>query len=441
MPLHWRDIATTDLSSLNLLYCNPPPPFTFSVGTVGETSVTFNWSLVPDASKYRVEYRSTFTNGWVVDDDTLTGTSHTVDRLTCGTTFLFWMRAYGSGTTYAADWSHPSLTLSETTTECLTPVFDEESYAYELLARNAGVGTVVGTVTAVDPNDDTVTYSITGGNEVNKFRIGGSTGAITVAGAFTDTSVDSYVLTVQASDGTNTGTATVEIAVLHPAISLVDIPESMVKRDLAHFTVRADNLDPSLSYRVTLTRSGTGIVFHNMECGYTAQEVTIPTGDTSYARSFPLHACDTPGGTVTATLLQGETTVATATQAVSVTEPTTPRLPSIEILGLESSMQEGARDGFVVRTFYLDLAQSYSVRVTTDSANLGFDAGCADRQRDVPGRPRPPGRGTGGLGRRGHGTGDGGGGALGRTEWLDMARRTVRGRRRLDTSDPQGSAP
>ena len=37
LPLHWRDIATHDLNSLNLLYCAPTPPDSFSIGTPGGT--------------------------------------------------------------------------------------------------------------------------------------------------------------------------------------------------------------------------------------------------------------------------------------------------------------------------------------------------------------------------------------------------------------------
>ena len=206
IPLHWRDIATNDVSSLNLLYCAPPPPENFNIGTPGETSVTASWSAVPGASKYRVEYYSTHKAG-VGIGDTLTRTSHTVQRLACETRYQFWVRAQGSGTTYADGWSTLSRARLGTTTECVSPMFDEESYAYELLARNANVGTV----TATDPNDDTATYSIIGGNEAGKFAIGRTTGEITVAGSL-DPATLSYTLTVEASDGTNTGTAEVEIA-------------------------------------------------------------------------------------------------------------------------------------------------------------------------------------------------------------------------------------
>ena len=170
-------------------------------------------------------------------------------------------------------------------------------------------------------------YSITAGNGAGKFAIGRSTGEITVIGSLDASTASSYTLTVQASDGSNTGTATVEITVLPPTIPLTEVPETMVQWDLEQFTVGAESLDPSLEYRMRTEASGGGIVFHRTTCGYTAQEVVIPAGNTSYYRPYPLHACATAGGTVTATLLQGNTTLATASQAVAVTEPTTPGCP------------------------------------------------------------------------------------------------------------------
>ena len=110
-------MATNDLSSLNLsLYCEPPAPEYLSAGAAGENSVALSWSAVGNASRYRVEYRSG--GPWTVDDDTITGTSHTVDGLACGSKHLFWVRAYGSGTVYAAAWSEPSVTMVASTSTC-----------------------------------------------------------------------------------------------------------------------------------------------------------------------------------------------------------------------------------------------------------------------------------------------------------------------------------
>ena len=117
IPIGLKDVATNDLSALNLsLYCEPPAPEYLSAGAAGENSVALSWSAVGNASRYRVEYRSG--GPWTVDDDTITGTSHTLDGLACGRTHLFWVSAYGSGTVYAAAWSEHSAPLTESTSTC-----------------------------------------------------------------------------------------------------------------------------------------------------------------------------------------------------------------------------------------------------------------------------------------------------------------------------------
>ena len=56
----------------------------------------------------------------VTDDDTITGTTHTVDGLTCESEYRFLVSAYASGTEYAEAWSDAAW-LSETTGECTGP--------------------------------------------------------------------------------------------------------------------------------------------------------------------------------------------------------------------------------------------------------------------------------------------------------------------------------
>ena len=57
--------------------------------------------------------------------------------------------------------------------------------------------------------------------------------------------------------------------------------------------------------------------------------------------------------------------------------------PSIAISGLDASMEEGDSDAFTVSASNLASSNSYSIRVTTGGANVGFDAGCASRQQDA----------------------------------------------------------
>ena len=120
IPIALKDVATNNLSSLNLLYCQPPAPGAPTPGTAGEISVPLSWTAVSNTSRYRVEWANYFsTEDWTVDDDTITGTSHTVDELLCETEHFFRVSAYGSGTTYAAAWSEPSEVLVAETTSCV----------------------------------------------------------------------------------------------------------------------------------------------------------------------------------------------------------------------------------------------------------------------------------------------------------------------------------
>ena len=135
-----------------------------------------------------------------------------MDGLTCESKYEFEVSAYDSSTEYAAAWSE-EVWLSESTSECMSPVFDESEYTFEL-AEDASVSDPVGTVSATHPDDDTITYSITVGNTGNAFAIGASSGAITVAGALDFETTPSYTLTVQAEDDDeDTDTVTVTINV------------------------------------------------------------------------------------------------------------------------------------------------------------------------------------------------------------------------------------
>ena len=212
IPIALQDVATNDLSSLNLLYCSPPAPKGLTAASAGENSVNLSWTAVSDASKYRVEYRLSISGEWVLDDDTLTGTARTVDELNCENEYLFRVRAHGSGTTYAAAWSEPSEILITAGGECVPPTFSSSSYSFSV-PGDAVIGAVVGSVAATGSlTDDVVTYLIAGGDEDGKFAIDDSTGRITVLGdlsSFVDTS---SALTVEATD-TSGGVATVTVTV------------------------------------------------------------------------------------------------------------------------------------------------------------------------------------------------------------------------------------
>ena len=210
IPLALKDVATNDLSSLNLLYCQPEAPTGVTAGTAAEFSVPVSWTAVDNAAKYEVQYRQRRFGEWTNHATQPTGVSQTVDGLECEVEHQFRVRAFGSGTTYAADWSDASVPVEATTTECVSPRFAEATYEWEAYDDGAA-GEALGTAEATDPNDDPVTYSITAGNEANQFRIDATTGQVTLAANVDSALGTVFILTISASDGTNTGTVTVTV--------------------------------------------------------------------------------------------------------------------------------------------------------------------------------------------------------------------------------------
>ena len=211
IPIALREVATNDLSSLNLPYCQPPAPGAPTAGTAGETSVPLTWTAVSDTSKYRVEYREGTVGPWTVDDDAITTTTHTVDGLLCGREHQFRVSAYGDGTTYETEWSGPSEALTASTGTCTPPVFGAVSYSFSVMA-DAAVDASVGTVSATDNSMEPVTYGITAGNEDGLFDIGENSGHITVAGDLSGQSGTTVTLTVAALNDRG-GEATVTVTV------------------------------------------------------------------------------------------------------------------------------------------------------------------------------------------------------------------------------------
>ena len=242
IPAALKDVPTNDLGSLNLLYC-PPAPDGLAAGTVAEASIPLNWTAVSNANKYRVEYRLRSSGDWVVDDDMLTGTTHTVDGLNCESEYQFRVSAYGKGTVHAAAWSDPSDSVSMTTGECVPPTFGAASYTFSL-ADDADLGAVVGSVSATGSlTDDTVTYSISAGDEDGNFAIDESTGRITVAGGLSSFVGTSFSLTVETTD-TSGGVATVTVTVRTSAPVPMPTPASVPTPTPTAAPVTTTTLEP-----------------------------------------------------------------------------------------------------------------------------------------------------------------------------------------------------
>ena len=218
IPVAWKDVPTNDLASLNIPYCQPPPPDNASAGTPTESGVPISWNAAPNVTKYRVDYLdvSVYPYAPVTHNDDITGTSHTVDGLKCDSEYWFAVFAYGDGGTYNAAWSDASNTLQGiTTAPCMPPAFAATSYSFSVVA-GAAVDSAVGTVSASGSAgaDDAVIYAITAGNENGLFNIDGETGAVTVDGDLSGEAGSLFTLSVEATDesgGSETVTVTVEV--------------------------------------------------------------------------------------------------------------------------------------------------------------------------------------------------------------------------------------
>ena len=173
----------------------PGAPRDFTA-TAGDGQVTLDFYNPPNTKPAITgyEYRQRVGSGpW--GSATTMPSSFIVTGLNNGTQYGFQVRVINSSG--ESDWSAEATA----TPASATPIFGEESYALSI-GEHAELSASVGTVSATDADNDTLTYSITAGNGDGKFAIGSATGAITVAGSLDHEDTASYTLTVEASDGT-----------------------------------------------------------------------------------------------------------------------------------------------------------------------------------------------------------------------------------------------
>ena len=220
----YGDITPGDNATTTFTPAQPPAVYAPAVSSLtamstGEDTADLSWTLVTGASGYHVQHRLSETGGrWTTATSTATGMSYTVSDLRCGKTHDFRVGAYGDGTTYNARAGLWSPTATSTTATCSprAPEFESASYTFDVSVV-AAAGDSVGTVTAIDVNDDPITYAITAGNTDGKFAIATSTGEITVAASLGSVVGTTFTLTVGASDGVS-GTTSVTVTVTVVAI-------------------------------------------------------------------------------------------------------------------------------------------------------------------------------------------------------------------------------
>ena len=379
VPLNLRSVTTNDLASLSLPFCAPPPPTNLQAGTPTATSVALTWDAVADAAAYRVEVRPGARASWTVDDDTMTGATHTVDELICATTYEVRVRARGSGTTYAATWSAPSAPLTVTTGACPPPAFGETSYAFTV-AEDVAAATQVGTVLATVAGGAPVTHTLTAGNTNDAWTIDAATGELKVAGALDYETTPSYTLTVTAAvggDGAATASAPVTITVTN-----VDEPPVFGAASYA-FSVAEDAGFTTRVGTVTATDPEGGTVVYDITAGNSPGPWAVDSLAGTLVLAGRLDYETTPSYTLTvrAGVLEGSRLTATTTVTVTVTDvadaPPPPTnlaaTPAATSLALTWDAVTGAS------TYQVDYRPSGATAWTTAADNLtGASASVAD---------------------------------------------------------------
>lgn len=142
--------------------------------------------------------------------DPQSGIIETIGKLNAGEQYSITVQATDNGGKY-------SQTIVEVTVvpgpNTRGPVFESPVYEVQV-SEGASINSTVTTVTAVDPENDPVTYSIVSGNDLRQFAIGDKTGVITVIRKLDREDLTRYQLVIKAEDtGGLSSTATVNIKV------------------------------------------------------------------------------------------------------------------------------------------------------------------------------------------------------------------------------------
>ena len=367
----------------------PPAPAGFSASATGETSVHLTWDLRDGVDTYFITHKVDEPGHSYTEVARPQGMVNTYDvsELTCGTDYRFGVKGYGDGETYAAKWgAYSKQTVS--TNPCTMipePVLTAPPAPAGFSATATGKTSLRLTW---DLRDGVDRYFITqmvdepGNSYTEVARPQGTVNTYNVSGLTCGTDYRFGVKgygddeTYDAQWGAYSKQPVTTLPCPTPSIAVSGLVSHMTVGDSDSFTVSASNLVSSNSYTIRLSTSGDDIGFNN-SCSDRQEDITIPSGGTSYSTTITLHGCHAPGETLSAFLRRGNTAVASATpEFVEVRPP-------ITISGLIDTMQVGQSDQFTVSVTDLVSIRSYSIQVSTDDASIGFNSGCTDQVENL----------------------------------------------------------
>ncbi|XP_043259907.1 cadherin-99C isoform X1 [Colletes gigas] len=187
--------------------------------------------------------------------DPHTGVIESVRKLNTGEQYSITVQATDKGGKYSQTIVEVNVIPGPNTR---SPVFQQSVYEVQV-SEGASINSTVATITAIDPENDPVSYSIVSGNDLRQFAIGDKSGVITVIRKLDREDLTRYQLLIKAEDsGGLFGTATVNIKVTdindkNP--EFVDLPyEFTVKEGEARKLigrVHAEDADEGINAEIT----------------------------------------------------------------------------------------------------------------------------------------------------------------------------------------------
>ena len=120
-----------------------------------------------------------------------------------------------------------------------------------------------------------------------------------------------------------------------PTIDISGLVSSIESGQSDEFSVKASHLNAATTYDIRISSNHSSIGFNDSCIG---SENTQPfSGNSSFATTSILMACNTPGGTVTASLRKGSNTIDSDSESVTVEPP----MPTITVTANKTSVTEG----------------------------------------------------------------------------------------------------
>ncbi|KAL6434099.1 hypothetical protein ACFW04_005920 [Cataglyphis niger] len=142
--------------------------------------------------------------------DPKTGVIESVRKLNAGEQYSITVQATDKGGRYSQTIVEVNVIPGPNTR---SPVFQQPVYEVQV-SEGASINSTVATITAIDPENDPVSYSIVSGNDLRQFAIGDKSGVITVIRKLDREDLTRYQLLIKAEDtGGLFSTATVNIMV------------------------------------------------------------------------------------------------------------------------------------------------------------------------------------------------------------------------------------